>query len=61
MLHAGDIDPLPWWLDYLDLARKWNVPPWELIDDWTPRRFWIECQWMLDRVLRNVAPKGADD
>lgn len=34
------IEPLPWYLDYIQAAERAGVPPWEMFDCWTPREFW---------------------
>lgn len=37
------IEPIPWYVEYLQMAREFGVPPWELFDQKTPRRFWVEA------------------
>lgn len=38
-----EIEPLPWYVDIIQAARECRVPPWEMLDEKTPRRFWTEA------------------
>lgn len=40
-------EPFPWWVGWLDRAERWHVPPWELIDGWSNRWFWLQCDAIL--------------
>jgi hypothetical protein len=51
--EEADTWQLPWWyFDLLD-AEDAHCPPWELYDQWTPKRFWRECLKHL-RYARNA-------
>lgn len=38
-----EVEPLPWYYEIIQAARECHVPPWEMLDEKTPRRFWTEA------------------
>jgi hypothetical protein len=38
------VEPIPWYVEYLQVARSYGIPPWHLFDQKTPRRFWVEAE-----------------
>jgi hypothetical protein len=42
--HPVTVEPIPWYVEYLQVARSYGIPPWKLFDQKTPRRFWVEAE-----------------
>jgi hypothetical protein len=40
-VELGIWTPVPWYYHYFQAADRANCSPWELIDDYTPREFWL--------------------
>lgn len=38
-----EVEPIPWYVDYIQAARACGVPPWKMVDEKTPRKFWLEA------------------
>ncbi len=37
------VEPFPWYVEYLQMAREFGVPPWKLFEQRTPREFWVQA------------------
>jgi len=48
---------IPWWVSYFSIADRCHCQPWDLIDDHTPREFWVEAAAILIRAEQAVAQR----
>jgi hypothetical protein len=42
-VELGLWTPVPWYYAYFQAAERANCSPWQLIDDYTPREFWLDA------------------
>ncbi len=46
-VERGRRDPLPWWVGYFYAADRAHCPPWDLVDEPTPREWWAQAAGIL--------------
>lgn len=54
---------MPWYIEIIQAARECRVPPWEMLDEKTPRRFWTEAVLIVtgaEAAARKTREERAD-
>ena len=42
--------PAPWWIEVLNLAAEWGIPPWEIVHD-RGKALWILRHRIWSRTI----------